>query len=250
MKIIISGPTGAIGRALISKYIENGDDVLAICRKGSARKIMLPVSSRFKILELNLADYSNYQISDLFKEKYDCFYHLAWDGTVGFDRQDTEKQTRNIFYSLDAVNLAHRFGCDIFIGAGSQAEYGRVEGKLKPDTPVNPDNGYGIAKLCSGQMTRLLCGQLGMKHIWVRILSVYGPYDGEKSMIISSLRKMLNEEETLFTKGEQKWDFLYCDDAANAIYLLANKGIDKKTYVLGSGKALMLSDYIEIMTGI
>ena len=145
------------------------------------------------------------------------------------------------------MKLAGFFGCKTFIGAGSQAEYGRVEGSLKPDTPAFPENGYGIAKLCAGQLTRILCGQLGIKHIWTRILSVYGPFDGEKTMVISSLRKMIKGEESLFTKGEQEWDYLFSEDAAKAMYLIAQKGIGNKIYVIGSGKTRKLMDYINVM---
>ena len=67
-------------------------------------------------------------------------------------------------------------------------------------------------------------------------------------MVISSLRKMLRQEECAFTKGEQKWDYLYSADAAKAMYLLAEKGKDGKTYVIGSGKARELKDYISVMS--
>ncbi len=59
-----------------------------------------------------------------------------------------------------------------FIGAGSQAEYGRVEGKLNSQVPAFPENGYGMAKLCAGQMTRIQC-ESWESDIWTRILSVY-----------------------------------------------------------------------------
>ena len=169
------------------------------------------------------------------------FPRKSWTST------DTDSQSLNIRYALSAVKLASFFGCKTFIGAGSQAEYGRVEGALKPDTPAFPENGYGIAKLCAGQLTRILCGQLDIKHIWTRILSVYGPYDGEKSMVISSLRKMINGEKALFTKGEQEWDYLFSEDAAKAMYLIAQKGIGNKTYIIGSGKTRRLMDYINVM---
>ena len=74
-------------------------------------------------------------------------------------------------------------GCKVFLGAGSQAEYGRVSGILRPDTPAFPENGYGMAKLCAGQMSRVECQTLGMDHVWARILSVYGPHDGPATMI-------------------------------------------------------------------
>lgn len=58
-------------------------------------------------------------------------------------------QTDNIKNELEAVKLAKRFGCETFVGAGSQAENGRLKDgeKVSPTSPTNPDNGYGIAKL-------------------------------------------------------------------------------------------------------
>ena len=153
-------------------------------------------------------------------------------------------QTKNIRYALDAVGVARRFGCKKFIGAGSQAEYGRVEGKLKPDTPTFPEMGYGYAKLCAGQMTKDYAHQLGMEHIWTRILSIYGPNDGKQSMIMSTIAKLLKGEVPKFTKGEQLWDYLYSDDAAKALHLLGEKGKDGKVYVLGSGQVHPLAEYI------
>ncbi|MEI7668016.1 MAG: NAD-dependent epimerase/dehydratase family protein, partial [Erysipelotrichaceae bacterium] len=179
--------------------------------------------------------------------KYDAFFHLAWEGSSGEGRNNASLQVSNISATLDATKLAYRLGCHTFIGAGSQAEYGRVEGLLRPSTPTNPESGYGIAKLCAGNMSRTLANQLDMNHIWVRILSVYGPYDSEHSMIMSTIKKLLNHEVPSFTKGEQIWDYLYSDDAANALLLLAIKGQPNKTYCLGSGIGRPLYEYIQII---
>lgn len=153
-------------------------------------------------------------------------------------------QNQNVRYTLDAAELAYRLGCTTFIGTGSQAEYGRVEGSLTPETPVHPENGYGMAKLCAGQMSRAICERLQMKHIWVRILSVYGPYDGAGSMVSSTIRTLMAGKHASFTPGEQRWDYLYSEDAARALCLLAENGISGRTYVLGSGRARPLKEYI------
>lgn len=244
-RAIITGATGAIGTALINELIKNNIEVLVLCRKDSVRNDRIP---KHKLVTMKYCDLD--QLSSLnneTNEKYDVFYHFAWKGTFGEERNDMYLQNSNIKTSLDAVEAAKRFGCDVFIGAGSQAEYGRVDngGMLRPDTPAFPENGYGIAKLCSGQMTREHAHKLGMKHIWVRILSVYGPNDGINTMVMSTINKLKNGEIPQFTKGEQKWDYLYSGDAARAFYLLGSKGKDGKTYVLGSGKATALANYIE-----
>lgn len=242
-RAIVTGATGAVGTALVNELIANNVEVLVFCRKDSIRNENIPVNSLVKTLYCDLKDLSN--IQNTTGKNYDVFYHFAWMGTTGKMRNDMYLQNENVRYALDAVGVAQRFGCHTFIGAGSQAEYGRVEGILKPDTPAFPETGYGIAKLCAGQMTREFAHQLGMKHIWVRILSIYGPNDGAQSMVMSTINKLKVGEVPRFTKGEQMWDYLYSGDAARAFQLIGEKGIDGKAYVLGSGVARPLAEYIE-----
>lgn len=241
-RVILSGATGAVGMALLQKCMEEQTEALVLCRKNSGRSHQIPNSPFVKKINADLADFASLQNTT--GKKWDVFYHLAWEGTTGDSRNDTALQMKNAAYTLDAVYLAHRFGCTAFLGAGSQAEYGRTEGTLNAMTPIHPETGYGIAKLAAGQMSRLLCRQLGMRHVWVRILSVYGPWDGKQSMVMSAIDKFMKGEKTSFTAGEQQWDYLYSRDAANALYLLGDKGIDQKTYCLGSGQARPLKEYI------
>lgn len=244
-RVIITGPTGAIGMALIQKCIEMDVEVTAVCHRGSARISNIPVSDKIKIVECNLDEVR--RLPDVLQGTYDVFFHFAWACTTGDGRNNIDAQMQNIRYALDAVEAAGKLGCECFIGAGSQAEYGRFEGKLNSGVPAFPENGYGIAKLCAGQLGRIRCSQLGIRHIWFRILSVYGRYDGEQTMIMSSISKMLSGEPPEYTPAEQVWDYLYSEDAAEALYLAAQRGRDGAIYCLGSGQARPLKEYIEIM---
>ena len=247
MRVIITGPTGAIGMALINRYLQENVQITVICHKGSSRINQIPKNSLINIVEADLSDLRNLNKIEMGlteEDKSDIFYHFAWAGTTGQARNNMPLQIENIQYTIDAVLLAHRLGCHTFIGAGSQAEYGRVEGLLDANTPAFPENGYGMAKLCAGQMSRQLCDTLGIRHIWTRILSVFGPYDGVGSMVTSTINKLINGEKASFTPGEQMWDYLYSDDAAEAMYLLGQKGVHGRVYVLGSGKVKMLKEYI------
>lgn len=242
-RAIITGATGALGMALIKKLIEENIDILILSRKGSKRTSGIPSHSLVTVVECSLDEFES-KLNDS-RKSYDVFYHFAWDGTTGQARHDMFLQNQNVKFTLDAVKLAYSYGCHTFIGAGSQAEYGRVEDKLRPDTPVFPETGYGIAKLCAGQMSRVLAHQLGMRHVWARILSVYGPYDSENSLVMYAINKLLAGEVPELTKGEQMWDYLYSVDAAEILYRLADRGVDGKTYVVGSGQARPLADYIK-----
>lgn len=244
-RIIITGPTGAIGMALIQKCITENIEAAVICHRRSARIAQIPASDKIKVIECNLDELKT--LPEVLTGTYDAFFHLAWACTAGEGRNDVHVQNGNIRFALDAVEAAKKLGCECFVGAGSQAEYGRFEGKLDSGVPAFPENGYGIAKLCAGQLSRIRCGQLGIKHIWFRILSVYGEYDGEQTMIMSSIRKMLAGQSPEYTPAEQIWDYLYSVDAAEALFLAAKQGRDGAVYCLGSGQARPLKEYIEIM---
>lgn len=242
-RVIITGATGSIGTALIQECIREGIEVLVFTRQNSKRNGNIPEHPLVTCMNCALNELA--EIQNTTGKDYDVFYHFAWEGTTGAARNDMFLQNRNVQYALDAVSAAKRFGCHTFVGAGSQAEYGRVEGNLRPDTPAFPEMGYGMGKLCAGLMTRSYAHQLGMRHIWMRILSIYGPYDGEQSMVMSTIIRLLHGEVPEFTKGEQMWDYLYSSDAAKAFRLAGEQGVDGKVYVLGSGQAQPLKNYIE-----
>lgn len=251
-KVVMTGPTGSIGIALIQQCIAQGIRVLAIVRPHSKRTDRIPRSPLVQVLACSLdtlcdLDEKALERAGVESFDYDVCYHFAWEATIGSGRNDMKLQTANIGYALDAVALAARLGCHTFVGAGSQAEYGRHKEKLSEYTPTFPESGYGMAKLCAGAMTRLECSRLGMRHVWARILSVYGPGDGEQTMISTVIRKLLAGEIPALTAGIQQWDYLHCADAAKAMYLLGEKGRDGSIYCVGSGNARPLREYIEIL---
>ena len=241
MKAIVTGATGAVGMALLAELEKNGVQTLVLCRRGSGRNDRIVESACIKKAECSLSELESFEPDG----RYDVFYHLAWGGTTGAARNDMKLQNDNVRYALDALELAERAGCKTFVGVGSQAEYGRVEGKLSPDTPTFPENGYGIAKLCAGRMCAVSAKEKGVRFVWARILSVYGPFDTENSMVMSTVKKLVSGERPHFTAGEQIWDYLYSEDAARALYLLGVSPDAKGVYCLGGGEGRPLREYIE-----
>lgn len=251
--VVITGATGVIGMALIEKLVEEKIYVTALVNPDSARVSRIPECEYVTILPCGISDYSSNEKLCEQIGTAEVFYHLAWAGTFGEARNNVELQEKNVEYTLDALRLSKSLGCRTFIGVGSQAEYGRVSGILHEDTPCNPENEYGRGKLKAGIRSRELAAELDIKHIWTRVLSIYGPYDGEATMVTSTINKLIEGEIPALTKGEQMWDYLYSKDAARALYLLGfggedgNGGRDGRIYPIGSGKARPLREYIEIM---
>ncbi len=240
MKIAVTGPTGAIGSDLVRLALDRGYEVVAIVRPNSRNLSNLPDSDRLKTVFSDVSDYPAVSAD----EHCDVFYHLAWMETFGEKRDDVYTQCDNIRYSLDAVHLADRWGAKAFVGAGSQAEYGPQSMRLGANTPVNPESGYGMAKYAAGKLCGLLCSQLGIRFNWVRILSVYGEHDSERTLPMYVINSLLSGKPPELTNCDQIWDYIYSRDAAAALVAIGEHGADGKSYALSSGKARRLKDYV------
>lgn len=243
--IVVTGATSSLGTALIDECVEQNIKVLAIANSSSQRINRIPNNPLVKIVECDIDTYSSLVVDQM--GSYDAFIHFAWASTQGdAARNMMTPQVKNIEYALDAVELAERLGCQVFIGAGSQAEYGRTDEILTEDTIPRPETAYGMAKLCAGQMTRLACKQKGIRHIWPRILSAYGPNCQPQTVLNYTITELLSDRRPSLSAGEQIWDFIYTGDVARALLFLAEKGQDGEIYVIGSGDARPLCEYLEV----
>lgn len=242
--VVLTGATGILGTALIEKLLRENVEMYVICHPGSSRNKDIRQNEKIHLIDCDLSEIS--KIPALIGKNCDAFFHFACLGTGNpLNRMDMRLQVRNIQYALDAVDAAKNLGCKVFVGAGSQAEYGRIYGIIHPDSPTNPISGYGMAKLCTGEMTRAECKKYGIRHIWPRIVSVYGRHERGHSLISTVIDKLLAGEKPSLTKGEQIWDYLYAGDAADAFYRMAVAGKDGAIYVLGSGKTRTLREFME-----
>lgn len=247
-RVIVTGGTGVTGNALVKYLIKCEIEVTALVRPNSFRRHFLPEGNQYlSIIDCGLEDYDKIERS-LEYGKYDVFFHLAWDGSTGKQKVDNRNcfklQNRNVSYALDAVELCHRLACPTFVMTGSQAAYGRKEFPITEDMEKKPENGYGMAKVCAEGMTRLLCQKFDIRHVWPILFSVYGPCDATESLIDTTIRGLLKGKTLPYTKGEQRWDYLYSFDAAKALLLLAQYGKNGETYHVATGRSIPLADYI------
>jgi len=241
-RAIICGAAGTIGISLTKFLAKNRIPVTVILNPASERNQAVPDSEYIKKVYCSLSEIENL-------EPLDCrggvFFHLSWMGTTGEARNDEALQRNNCMYTMDAVRLASLSDCRKFVGIGSQAEYGRSSTPLSSATPCNPENMYGKYKLLAGEKAKELCKELKLEFNWVRAVSVFGNTYGERSLpayAISCFERGINPE---YTSAEQVIDFLYCKDSARALSLIADKGINGKTYVLSSGTGKPLKEYIK-----
>lgn len=248
MVFFITGASSFIGVELCRYLSENGHQVIAMSRKENEDLNDIAANGNLRVFRADM--------QSLFEKvtgvKADVFIHLAWAGTSHEERNNPAIQTDNVKNALECVKLSQRMGCQLYVDAGSQAEYGLVPGALTEETPCNPITAYGKAKLQMFHETRVLTAQLGLKYIHLRILSVYGEKDHDETLIKSCLRKLKNNELIVMRSGGQKWNYVYVKDAARQIgilslYAISDNSFKSEVYNIASEDTRTLSEFVEVM---
>lgn len=241
-RAIVTGATSLIGIALIQKLLEEGREVYAITRPGSTRKKDVLKLKPTAFIEAELDELDRIE---LLSDSCEVLFHIGWSSDFPEPRFNLQGQLQNVTYAEKALDLAHRYGCGSFLSIGSQAECGRIDGCITPDTPSHPENAYAIAKTVASAKLQSKCETFGMRFCWPRLLSTYGPYDRAHTLVMQCTRASLTGQAIELTSGEQIWDYIYVGDVAHAIYCIAEQGKHGKKYPIGSGCARSLRSYIK-----
>lgn len=248
MRIMITGATSMIGWALTQKLVEQGHRVVAVVRRETDELKTLQEAGRVEVIRCDMSEYGS--ALGRIDGTIDAAALLAWNGTRGTARMDAGQQQKNLEYSLAAVKSVLEAGCKRIVTAGSQAEYGPHTEQITEETLCTPNTEYGKAKLAFYQQTDKLCAEAGAICIEPRFFSLYGPGDYEGTMISSILRDMATNRPCKLTQGIQMWDFLYIDDAIEALARLCTSQCAAGVYNFGSGDVRQLRAYVEEMAEI
>jgi nucleoside-diphosphate-sugar epimerase len=244
MRCLVTGASGFLGSWLVRQLMQEGHQVLAVVRPGVANPRLSAVASHLEFAYADLATIST--LSARAKEFMpDVVYHLAWSGANTKTLvNDPEQIYTNVPATLELVRIAAEAQCKTFLFAGTSVEYGTYQVPVLETDAVAPRNLYGHAKHAMMQLTEALSTTWGMRFCGVRPFWTYGPMDDRLRMIPSVIDQLLEGERPKVTQGEQRWDFLYVQDAVRALSLLAANGGAEGIFNLGSGDARPIREVI------
>lgn len=243
-RVFITGASGFLGSFLVKYLLDAGVEVAILHRHNSNLWRLAHVMTKLRHIEGDLGNIEGFRGAfEAFAP--DTMFHLAWQGVGNRDRNDSIQIEFNLHASLALVKLAADSGCQAWIGAGSQAEYGPQNKQLDEKAATHPTTLYGAAKLAVYHVADRMAAAAGLRFAWLRIFSLYGPRDNLGWMLPMLINTLLRRETPALTAGDQLWDYLYVADAAAAFYLVGNHPEAQGVYNLGSGSAPRLRTVIE-----
>ena len=140
----------------------------------------------------------------------------------------------------------------IFISSGGTVYGKEVCCPLKEETPTYPISSYGLQKITIEKLLYLYHYMYNLDYRIVRLSNPYGPYqrpNGILGAVTTFTYKALNDEEiTVFGDGSVVRDFIYIDDAVDAIIKIATQNVEQKTFNLGCGYGTSIKQLLDIIS--
>ncbi len=169
--------------------------------------------------------------------------HMAWfSGHRSI--YTSPENNRWIPASLHLVQEFYDAGGVRAVLGGTCAEYDWSEGVCSENrTPLRPATTYGAAKVALFRAFEELLESSGRSGAWGRIFFLYGPAEPETRLLASVIRSLLAGEPALCSHGEQRRDYLYVGDVADALVSLLASEVTGAVNI-GSSEAPRVKDLV------
>ncbi|MBZ9937683.1 dTDP-glucose 4,6-dehydratase [Mesorhizobium sp. BR1-1-16] len=250
MKIIVTGGAGFIGSALVRHLVgEVGAEVLVIDKLTYAGTLtsLTTVSNapNFRFAKIDICDGGSLKeaISGF---QPDCIMHLAAESHV--DRSITGSGdfiSTNIVGTYTLLEAARAYWMGLppetkeqfrFLHVSTDEVYGSLgdEGLFAETTPYDPSSPYSASKAASDHLAIAWHRTYGMPVVVSNCSNNYGPYHfPEKLIPLIILNALEGKPLPVYGKGLNIRDWLFVEDHARALHLIATKGRLGEKYNVG-----------------
>lgn len=245
-KVIITGASGFIGKALTKKLLDEGTFVFAVVRNKSKLFEFIHYDN-LKIIECEMKDYK--KLYEKIKDKnFDVFFHLAWDGVWGDSFLDYSKQLKNINFSCDAFASATNLICKKFVFMSTVGRYEVCEYINKDIMDLRVSTIYGMSKLTTEIFLKTLANK--NKDISLNIVCpaiVYGENNNSGMLPNVLIKNFMENKQPKLVEGNFLYDWIYVEDVVDGCVKVGNLGKKGKRYYLGHRK---LKNFKDIVLGV
>ncbi len=253
-RVLVTGGTGTVGTAIVKRLVALEVDVSVVSIDNMERvEMVLDNPSIFR-----WGDLRNYKTClDIAKDQ-DYVFHLM---AVKSNTQKGLSKVASAYVpflmcNTNMMEAAFRCGISKYIFVGSIGEYPNIPVRHEDDVwngpPAANDRYMGIAKRAGEAQAETYLHEYGWNAVKiVRLSNVYGPYDDfdprTAQVIPALINRTVNGENPVEVAGDGTAvrDFIYLDDAVEAMLIALEKAPSCVPINIGSGKGYTIKEVAE-----
>lgn len=227
-RVLVTGATGFIGRALSAKLEEQGFDVVPL---GSVDGDITRAETLTKLADVDVSH----------------VFHLAGKTYVPDSWVHPEEFYRtNVLGTTNLLEFCKSHGISMtFVSA---YVYGHPEIlPIKENSRVRPSNPYALSKRLAEEACEFYADTHGLAIAAIRPFNVYGAGQDGKFLIPSIIRQALFEEKIVVQDLVPRRDYVFLDDLVAALLATISPPKGYGVYNVGSGYSLSVSEVIDIV---
>lgn len=262
MRVLVTGGAGFIGSAVVRHLVlTQGYDVLTVDKLTYAGTLTSLASldnhSNHRFLQADISDRT--AIAEAFNTfRPDRVMHLAAESHV--DRSITgaaDFVQTNVVGTFTLLECARVYWQSLegaakdafrFLHVSTDEVYGSLsdEGLFDETTPYDPSSPYSASKAASDHFAKAWARTYGLPVVVSNCSNNYGPYHfPEKLIPLVILNALEGKPLPIYGDGANIRDWLYVEDHARALDLIAERGTIGETYNVGGRNERRNIDVVE-----
>ena len=250
-RVVVTGGAGFLGSVVVRLLRERG-----------CKQVFVPRSREYNLVDAEA-------VRRLYRDaRPDLVIHLAAKvGGIGANRVNPGKFFYdNLMMGVQLIEEGRKAGLPKLVAVGTICSYPKFapvpfrEDDLWNGYPEETNAPYGLAKKMLLVQSQAYRQQYGFNSVVLFPVNLYGPndnFDLETSHVIPAMIRKIEQgiargerEVELWGDGSPTREFLYMDDAAEALLLAAERYDESEPMNLGSGREISIRDLANTIAGL
>ena len=244
---LVTGGAGFIGSHIVEQLISLGHEVVVVDNEYSDNENFYWRKDTYNV---NI-DITDKALKNAFTN-VDYVFHLAAEARIGPAIENPVNAVNiNTMGTCNVLQCAREAGVKKVMYSSTSSGYGL---NTSPNIETQPDdclNPYSVSKVAGEKICKMYTDLYGLKTVIFRYFNVFGeraPKKGQYAPVIGIFLRQLasGEKLTIVGDGEQRRDFVYVKDVANANIMAALSNADDdaygQVYNVGFGKNYSVND--------